>query len=124
MLMVEVAGFVESGSLDGGAEGKLVTQQLPSSGQLASESMSSQNNANKPPTHSPLHGCSGRGDVGAGLSVVEYGRGVTVVNTGFVEPLSAPEQCNHIISFSSDINVFIGTCIRTFQQLRWLSSGL
>jgi hypothetical protein len=54
--------------------------------------MSSQNKANKPLTHSPLHGRSGRGDVGVGLIVVEYGRGVTVVSTGTVEPLSAPEQ--------------------------------
>lgn len=39
----------------------IVIQQLPSFGQLASESMSSQNKANSPPTHSPLHGFKGGG---------------------------------------------------------------
>lgn len=66
--------------------------------------MSSQNRANKPLTHSPLHGRSGRGDVGAGLSVEEYGRGVTVVSTGIVEPLSPPEQCNNITNFDNNLN--------------------
>lgn len=75
-------------------------QQLPSSGQWASESTSSQNKANKPLTHSPLQGCSGRGDVGAGLGVVECGRGVIVVTTCTVEPLPASEQSNHNAKFN------------------------
>jgi hypothetical protein len=33
VVVVGVAGFLELGSLGGGAEGELVTQQLPSSGQ-------------------------------------------------------------------------------------------
>lgn len=41
-----------------------VMQQLPSSGQPASSSMSSQNNAKRPLTHSPLHGLAGCFDVG------------------------------------------------------------
>jgi hypothetical protein len=79
--------------------------------------MSSQNKANKPLTHSPLQGCSGRGDVGAGFSVVEYGRGVAVVSTGIVEPLSEPKQCNHINNLTLEFSVFIVTHIRIFQQI-------
>ena len=88
---VVVAGFVVKGNLAGDVGGALVIQQLPSSGQWASESTSSQNKANKPLTHSPLQGRNGRGDVGAGLGVVECGRGLTVVTTGTVEPLPASE---------------------------------
>ena len=88
-------------------------QQLPSSGQWASESTSSQNKANKPPTHSPLQGFNGRGDVGAGLCVVESGRGATVVITGTVEPLTATAQSKHNAKF--DI-----TFILDFQFMRQL----
>lgn len=81
-----VAGNLVAGTGEG-----FVMQQLPSSGQWASASTSSQNKANKPLTHSPLQGCIGLGDVAAGLGVVEYGRGVTVVSTGIVDPLPAPK---------------------------------
>jgi hypothetical protein len=94
---------VEPGSLGGSGGGELVMQQLPSSGQWASESTSSQNKANKPLTQSPLQGRSGCGDVGTGLGVVEYGHGVTVVSNGTVEPLAAPEQNNHITNFTINI---------------------
>ena len=109
MVVVGVVSFVVVGNLDGYAGGELVIQQLPSSGQWASESTSSQNKANKPPTHSPLQGFSGRGDVGAGLCVVEKGRGVTVVTTGTVAPLIASAQSKHNakfdISFTLDFNL-------------------
>jgi hypothetical protein len=91
VVVTGVAGFVGAGTLDAGAGGGLVIQQLPSSGQWASASTSSQNKANKPLTHSPLQGRIGLGDVAAGLGVVGYGRGATVVSTGIVEPLPASE---------------------------------
>lgn len=63
-------GLCGGGCLGGGggrfnssSSGGELMQQEPSFGQYASESMSSQNNANKPPTHSPLHG----GPVGPGV---------------------------------------------------------
>jgi hypothetical protein len=91
VVIMWVAGFEVAGNLVGGTGEGFVMQQLPSSGQWASASTSSQNKANKPLTHSPLQGCIGLGDVATGLGVVEYGRGVTVVSTGIVEPLPAPE---------------------------------
>ena len=101
VVVVGVVSFVVVGNLDGYAGGELVIQQLPSSGQWASESTSSQNKANKPPTHSPLQCFSGRGDVGAGLCVVERGRGVTVV-TVTVAAWTASAQSKHNAKF--DIN--------------------
>lgn len=52
-----VAGLLDGGDLAGGAasEAVPVTQQLPSPGQKASESMSSQNMAKMPFMHSPSH---------------------------------------------------------------------
>lgn len=53
-----VAGLLDDGDLAGGAgasEAVPVTQQLPSPGQKASESMSSQNMAKMPFMHSPSH---------------------------------------------------------------------
>lgn len=105
VVVVGVVGFVVVGNLDGYTGGVLVIQQLPSSGQWASESTSSQNKANKPPTHSPLQGFSGRGDVGAGLYVVESGRGATVVTAGTVEPPTPTAQSNHNAKF--DINFIL-----------------
>lgn len=110
VVAVGVAGFVVVGNLDGYAGGELVMQQLPSSGQWASESTSSQNKANKPPTHSPLQGFSGRGDVGAGLCVVECGCGVTVVTTGTVEPLTASEQSKHNAKFDINFKLDFNLC--------------
>ena len=95
VVVVGVVNFVVVGYLDGYAGGELVIQQLPSSGQWASESTSSQNKANKPPTHSPLQGFSGRGDVGTGLRVVGRGGGVTDVTTGTVAPWTASAQSKH-----------------------------
>ena len=110
VVVVGVVGFVVVGNLDEYAGGELVIQQLPSSGQWASESTSSQNKANKPPTHSPLQGFSGRGDVGAGLCVVESGRGATVVTTGTVEPLSETAQSKHNTKFDTDFTLDFNLC--------------
>jgi hypothetical protein len=73
LVVMWVTGFAVAGNLVAGAEDGLVMQQLPSSGQWASASTSSQNRANKPLTHSPLQGCIGFGDVATGLGVVVYG---------------------------------------------------
>jgi hypothetical protein len=94
------AGFAVAGYLVVGAGEGLVIQQLPSSGQWASASTSSQNKANKPLTHSPLQGCIGLGDVAAGLGVLGYGCGVTDVSAGMGEPLPAPESGNHTINLN------------------------
>lgn len=51
----------------------LVTQQLSSPGQCASESMSSQNNANNPLTHSPRHGLNAGGGLDGAIVVVVVG---------------------------------------------------
>lgn len=104
VVVMWVAGFVVAGNLVAGTGEGFVMQQLPSSGQWASASTSSQNKANKPLTHSPLQGCIGLGDVAVGLGVVEYGRGVTVVSTGIVDPLPAPKWSNHITNLN--INYF------------------
>jgi hypothetical protein len=101
-VVVWVTGFVVAGNLVVGAGVGAVMQQLPSSGQWASVSTSSQNKANKPLTHSPLQGCIGLGDVAAGLGVLEYCSGVTDVSTGIVEPLSPPESSNHTINLFSN----------------------
>lgn len=70
-----VVVVVDGGCDDPLEEDGLVMQQLPSSGQDAFSSMSSQNKANKPLTHSPLHG----------------------FNDGLVECLSSGLDCGLII---------------------------
>lgn len=110
VVVVRMVGFVVVGNLDGYAGGELVIQQLPSSGQWASESTSSQNKANKPPTHSPLQSFSGRGDVGAGLCAVESGREATVVTTGTVEPLTATAQSQHYAKFDINFTLDFNLC--------------
>lgn len=51
----------------------LVTQQLSSPGQCASESMSSQNSANNPLTHSPRHGLNAGGGLDGAIVLVVGG---------------------------------------------------
>ena len=106
VVVVGMVGFVVVGNLDGYAGGAFVIQQLPSSGQWASGSTSSQNKANKPPTHSPLQGFSGRGDV----CVVDSGRGATVVITGTVEPLTATAQSKHNAKFDINFTLDFNLC--------------
>jgi hypothetical protein len=96
VVVVATVGFVVEGNLDVYTGGELVIQQLPSSGQWASESTSSQNKANKPPTHSPLQGFSGRG--------------ATVVTTGIVVPLPASEQSKHNTKFDINFTVDFNSC--------------
>lgn len=63
-------------------------QQLPSDGQSASESMSSQNRAKRPLTHSPLHGFKVVGFRGVDEAVltacVVVARGLGVVLSSLV----------------------------------------
>ena len=56
-----------------GSGAGLVTQQLSSPGQCASESISSQNNANNPLTHSPRHGLRAGGGLDGATVVVVAG---------------------------------------------------
>lgn len=79
-----VAGLFWDGGGGGGGcpppSAGAVTQQLLSSpGQYASESTSSQNNANSPLTHSPRHGLLPTGGAGAAVVVLVIGLAVVAV---------------------------------------------